>query len=78
MPTFVDKCQSCGSEFEVCQNITDEPITRCPDCNEDRAIRMLTGGSGLIFKGSGFYITDYKNKKSTGTSPENKTPQSTE
>ncbi len=78
MPTYVYKCQSCGYEFEVFQNITDEPITRCPECNEDRAIRMLTGGSGLIFKGSGFYITDYKNKKSTGTSPEKQTPQSTE
>lgn len=77
MPTYVYKCQACGYEFEEFQSITAEPITLCPECKEDRAVRMLSGGSGLIFKGSGFYITDYKNKKNSGTTPKKKT-QSTD
>jgi putative FmdB family regulatory protein len=78
MPTYVYKCQACGYEFEEFQSMSADPITLCPECNEDRAIRMMAGGSGLIFKGSGFYITDYKNKKSSGSTPEKKTTKPTE
>ena len=55
--------QSCGFEFEEFQSIASEPISVCPKCNE-QVKRKISGGVGLIFKGSGFYITDYKNNKS--------------
>jgi putative FmdB family regulatory protein len=63
MPTYEYFCTSCGFEFEEFQSIASEPITVCPKCSE-HVQRKISGGTGLIFKGSGFYITDYKNKKS--------------
>lgn len=62
MPTYEYYCTSCGFEFEEFQSIASEPISICPKCNE-HVKRKISGGVGLIFKGSGFYITDYKNKK---------------
>jgi putative FmdB family regulatory protein len=67
MPTYEYFCTSCGFEFEEFQSIASEPISVCPKCNE-HVQRKISGGTGLIFKGSGFYITDYKNKKSPQTS----------
>jgi putative FmdB family regulatory protein len=77
MPTYVYECKKCGHRFEVLQSITDPPRRRCPRCR-GAVKRVLMPGGGLIFKGSGFYITDYR-KKETKTpedaSPEtNKTP----
>ncbi len=63
MPTYEYYCTSCGFEFEEFQSIASEPISVCPKCNE-HVKRKISGGVGLIFKGTGFYITDYKNKKS--------------
>ena len=60
MPTYEYYCLSCGFEFEEFQSIASEPINTCPKCKK-RVQRKISGGSGLIFKGSGFYITDYKN-----------------
>jgi len=58
MPTYEYKCEACGYTFEKFQNITDEPLKNCPEC--DGKVRRLIGtGSALIFKGSGFYATDY-------------------
>lgn len=68
MPTYEYLCEACGYRFEKFQSIKDEPIRECPDCHEKRVVRVLNGGSGLIFKGSGFYITDYKNNKKTNSS----------
>jgi putative FmdB family regulatory protein len=62
MPTYEYYCTSCGFEFEEFQSIASEPISVCPKCAA-QVNRKISGGSGLIFKGSGFYITDYKNKK---------------
>jgi putative FmdB family regulatory protein len=64
MPTYEYYCTSCGFEFEEFQSIASEPINICPKC-EGQVKRRISGGTGLIFKGSGFYITDYKNKKSS-------------
>lgn len=61
MPTYEYKCAKCGKEFEEFQAISDPPVTICPDCG-GKTERVISGGAGLIFKGSGFYITDYKNK----------------
>lgn len=78
MPTYEYLCTSCGFEFEEFQSIASEPLTVCPQCN-GRVKRKISGGTGLIFKGSGFYITDYKNKstgKNTATkSVEKKEPK---
>jgi putative FmdB family regulatory protein len=63
MPTYEYYCISCGFEFEEFQSIASEPISICPKCNNE-VKRKISGGVGLIFKGTGFYITDYKNKKS--------------
>ena len=60
MPTYEYYCISCGFEFEEFQSIAAEPISVCPKCNLE-VKRKISGGTGLIFKGSGFYITDYKN-----------------
>jgi len=49
--------------------MTDQPVEECPNCG-GKAKRLISGGTGLIFKGSGFYITDYKNKKSESVSKE--------
>ncbi len=59
MPTYEYKCPKCGTRFERVQKITDPPRARCPKCRA-RAERQLSGGAGIVFKGSGFYVTDYK------------------
>ena len=63
MPTYDYKCSNCGEIYELFQSINDKPIKKCRNCGKNSAVRLIGGGSGLIFKGSGFYITDYKNKK---------------
>ena len=61
MPTYDYKCLDCGHTFEHFQRITEEPLKTCPKCNGNLK-RLIGAGSGPIFKGSGFYQTDYKNK----------------
>ncbi len=69
MPTYDYTCTKCGHEWEAFQSMKDEPLKTCPDCKKRSAKRMVGGGAGLIFKGSGFYITDYKNKSSRADKP---------
>ena len=64
MPTYDYFCSKCEHEFEAFQSMKDEPLKTCPQCKKRSLKRLVGGGSGLIFKGSGFYITDYKNKSS--------------
>jgi len=59
MPTYEYKCTKCGHLFEAFQKITEPPVAECPQCG-GKVERLISGGAGLIFKGSGFYITDYK------------------
>jgi putative FmdB family regulatory protein len=59
MPTYEYECQKCGHRFELFQSIKDKPKTTCPNC-PGRVKRLLGTGAGLIFRGSGFYITDYR------------------
>ena len=66
MPTYDYTCKKCHHQFERFQSITSDPIKECPVCGEESAIRKITGGAGLNFKGSGFYITDYKKNGSSG------------
>ena len=60
MPTYDYRCPN-GHQFEVFQRISAGPGAECPDCGEDSE-RMISGGAGLIFKGEGFYITDYRSE----------------
>ena len=60
MPTYEYKCSACGHAFEQFQSITSEPTKRCPQCGKSKVKRLLGTGAGIIFKGSGFYITDYR------------------
>ena len=62
MPTYEYKCDACGIEFERFQPITAAAIKRCPECGKAKVRRLISTGAGLIFKGSGFYITDYRDK----------------
>jgi putative FmdB family regulatory protein len=62
MPTYEYVCSKCGHHFDKFQSMRDEPLRRCPKCKKQALKRLVGGGAGLIFKGSGFYITDYKNK----------------
>jgi putative FmdB family regulatory protein len=59
MPTYEYECQKCGHHFEVFQSISDKPKRTCPECR-GRVKRLVGMGAGLIFKGSGFYITDHR------------------
>ena len=65
MPTYEHICNTCGEKFDYFQSMTSPTLKSHPDCkNENSSVkRIVSGGSGLIFKGSGFYLTDYKNKK---------------
>ena len=62
MPTYEYICDNCNHEFEKFQSIKDEPLTKCPECGKNKLRKVISGGAGVIFKGSGFYQTDYKNK----------------
>jgi putative FmdB family regulatory protein len=59
MPTYEYECQKCGHTFEIFQMMTDEPRKRCPECR-GKVKRLIGAGAGIIFKGSGFYETDYR------------------
>jgi len=64
MPTYEYRCNKCGYEFEEFQGIKAEPLKTCPECKGD--VRRLIGtGAGIIFKGSGFYATDYRSPSYT-------------
>jgi len=66
MPTYEYECKSCGHQFECFQKMTDKPVKKCPKCGLE-VRKLISSGTGLIFKGSGFYITDYAKK---GKKPE--------
>ena len=78
MPTYDYQCRACGHEFEKFQSITAEQLRKCPLCGKRKLKRLIGTGAGIIFKGSGFYQTDYrsdsyrkaaeKDKPSDGTS----------
>ena len=61
MPTYEYRCTACEHGFEKFQRMSDEPVAECPECGA-RAERRISGGAGLLFKGDGFYITDYRSE----------------
>jgi len=62
MPTYDYACQKCGHQFEEFQSITAKPLRKCPECNKMALKRLIGAGAGIIFKGSGFYETDYRSE----------------
>ena len=62
MPTYNYECSACGHAFEELQTMTDAKLTKCPKCGKKKLDRLIGSGAGMIFKGTGFYQTDYKNK----------------
>lgn len=80
MPTYEYECKSCGHVFEAFQSMKDEPLKICPECGKEIR-RLINGGTGIIFKGSGFYVTDNGGSKkaasaSSPSSAANSTPAS--
>lgn len=67
MPTYVYKCGNCEHMFEVRQRMADDPLTDCPKCNES-ALRRVVNNVGIVFKGSGFYVTDNRNGRNSTAS----------
>jgi putative FmdB family regulatory protein len=86
MPTYDYKCDACGHKFEQLQSINAGPLKKCPECGKLKLKRLLGTGVGVIFKGSGFYETDYRSegyKKAAlsdkpAAASETKTPEKTE
>lgn len=62
MPTYDYRCQSCGHEFELFQQMSEPVKRKCPDCGRPRLERLIGTGAGVIFKGGGFYQTDYRSE----------------
>ena len=60
MPTYEYQCDACNHKFEEFQSISADPPTKCPECKKKKLRRLFSTGGGLLFKGSGFYITDYR------------------
>lgn len=92
MPTYQYLCKNCGHQLEELQSFTEAALTQCPECKQETLARVMGSGSGVIFKGKGFYKTDYvksegkkpessgEKKKESGTaapSPDTKTPPAT-
>ena len=63
MPTYRYECQACGHTLEAFQSMTEKPIRVCPECKSRRVRRLIGTGAAIIFKGSGFYQTDYRSSE---------------
>jgi putative FmdB family regulatory protein len=62
MPTYDYECDACGHQFELFQSIKEDPIKKCPECKKSKVRRLLGTGAAIVFKGSGFYQTDYRSE----------------
>ena len=66
MPTYTYRCKDCSNEFEKRQRMSDDPLTECPTCGG--YVRRVVNSVGIVFKGSGFYVTDNRNGRKNGSS----------
>src|SRR5262249_7718933 len=62
MPTYEYRCEGCGHQFDELQSFKDEPLKVCPKCHQERLRRLFGTGAAILFKGSGFYETDYRSE----------------
>jgi putative FmdB family regulatory protein len=67
MPTYTYRCNNCEYQFDKKQRMSDAPLTDCPECETENALRKVLNSVGIVFKGSGFYVTDSRGKKSAAT-----------
>ncbi len=67
MPTYDYQCDNCNHLFEAFQSFHDEPLSVCPECDTPALRRLISGGTGIIFKGSGFYVNDSKSSGPSGS-----------
>jgi len=63
MPTYEYECKKCGYRFEKFQKMTEPPVEVCPECKEKKVKRLISAGSGVIYKGPGFYTTEYRSEE---------------
>ncbi|MHC4122350.1 MAG: FmdB family zinc ribbon protein [Planctomycetota bacterium] len=77
MPTYEYLCEECNHELEKFQSITARPLRKCPKCGKPKLKRLLGTGAGIIFKGSGFYETDYRSENYKKASEKEKNDLST-
>ena len=66
MPTYEYRCRGCRHAFERFQRMSDAPVRLCPSCGERRVERLISAGGGIVFKGAGFYATDYRQPENGG------------
>ena len=84
MPTYSYRCQNCDHNFDLFQRMSEDPARICPECGQPKLKRLIGAGAGFIFKGSGFYITDYRSKdykekarkEASDTTPKSDSPKS--
>ena len=76
MPTYEYLCQGCEQRFEQFQSITANPLRKCPECGKMKLKRLIGSGAGIIFKGSGFYETDYRSENYKSAQEKAKTSKS--
>ncbi|MBN2589169.1 MAG: zinc ribbon domain-containing protein [Sedimentisphaerales bacterium] len=77
MPTYEYKCENCEHLFEHFQSMTSKPLRKCPECGKNKLIRLIGSGAGIIFKGTGFYQTDYRSDSYKKSAESDKKPSST-
>ncbi|MGD9127318.1 MAG: zinc ribbon domain-containing protein [Planctomycetia bacterium] len=78
MPTYDYVCDACEHTFELFQSITAEPETKCPECGKKKLRRLIGPGAAIVFKGSGFYQTDYRSNSYTKAAAADKPKPSSE
>ncbi len=74
MPIYTYRCENCGVQFERQQKFSDQPLSRCPECNK-KTLRKVYTPVGIVFKGSGFYSTDHKSPSGQGRTSGNKSSE---
>jgi putative FmdB family regulatory protein len=65
MPTYEYECDACGHHFDEFQSFSEEPLKKCPECKKNKLHRVIGSGAAILFKGSGFYQTDYRSESYT-------------
>jgi putative FmdB family regulatory protein len=74
MPTYEYHCEACKHDFEKFHSITAPPVKTCPECGKKKVVRKVSIGAGIIFKGGGFYETDYRNESYKKSAEADKAP----
>ena len=78
MPTYEYQCNACGHRFDELQSFSDAPLKKCPKCKKNKLQRLIGTGAAILFKGSGFYQTDYRSESYKSAAQADKPAASTE